>query len=124
MESLKNWWYGTALDASKSTTKMNAVNNQVPEQKNRELSPEELLIKAQNEQQKMQAQMQERQAALMTAAEKVNDAKNMYDLCEQRRMTAVSSGKDSQDYSCEREFAAFKKAFDQQLVLESKVGLS
>ena len=55
------------------------------------------------------------------AAEHVNETKAIYDNCEARRMTAVMNGKDAQDYSCEREFFAFKKAFDVQLALESKM---
>jgi hypothetical protein len=58
---------------------------------------------------------------LLIAVDRVNETKTNYDNCEARRMTAVINGKDAQDYSCEREFAAFKKAFDVQLALESKL---
>lgn len=55
------------------------------------------------------------------AAELVNRTKALYDDCEARRMGAVMNGKDAQDYSCEREFTAFKQAFDIQLAAESRI---
>jgi hypothetical protein len=63
-------------------------------------------------------------AELSKAVDRVNETKSLYDNCEARRMTAVINGKDAQDYSCEREFFAFKKAFDIQLALESKLPTS
>ena len=58
---------------------------------------------------------------LQQAAALVQETKARYDQCESARMSAIMSGKESLDYSCEREFAAFKKAFDKQLQLESKL---
>lgn len=58
--------------------------------------------------------------SLEKAAEYVNSMKQAYDDCEGRRMQAVMNGHDSQEFSCEREFTTFKKAFDVQLAMESK----
>lgn len=58
---------------------------------------------------------------LRKAAERVNETKADYDQCESRRMREVMNGRDLQEISCEREFANFKKAFDVQLMLESRM---
>jgi len=57
---------------------------------------------------------------LEQATERVNMAKAAYDACETARMTATMNGAPPEQYSCEREFVAFTKAFDIQLLVEAK----
>lgn len=65
--------------------------------------------------------MSKQEIELSQAADQVNRFKAAYDQCEHLRMQDVMNGGDSQTYSCEREFESFKKAFDVQLSLESKM---
>ena len=59
--------------------------------------------------------------SLQEAAAEVNQAKALYDNCEVRRMREIANnGTEAEKFSCEREFQAFKKAFDMQLSLEAK----
>jgi len=57
---------------------------------------------------------------LEQATDRVNMAKAAYDACETARMTATMNGAPPEQYSCEREFVAFTKAFDIQLLVEAK----
>ena len=60
--------------------------------------------------------------SLQEAGERTNKLKQAYDDCEYRRMQIVMKGdRDTSEFSCEREFRAFKEAFDAQLAVESKI---
>lgn len=72
---------------------------------------------------KQQQLPNQQELELGQAVDRFNQCKLAYDDCEHRRMQVVMNGGDSQQYSCEREFEAFKQAFDIQLSLESKMPL-
>jgi len=150
MNAIRGWIYGgkpedsgkpqatpapsasTPIDANLSTPVAQA-NPQVTQKPTVSIPPQQQILLpgglplGQPQPIPVQAQQQQRNESsseLHQAVDRVNETKSIYDQCEARRMTAVINGKDAQDYSCEREFAAFKKAFDLQLALESKMPVS
>lgn len=112
MESIKNWWYGSNKQSSSESNKGDANK------------PSETYQQADINRQITDLKQQQgpiTQETLRQATDMVNRTKAIYDECERRRMNVLNTGKDPADYSCEREFDAFKRAFDYQTLIESKV---
>jgi hypothetical protein len=119
MNTVRNWWNGSSSNDAPPTTKAASPNMTGMGEANQTMEVP-IFVKP-VEQSSEKTIYQQKQVDLRESVDKVSETKAGYDQCEQRRMTAVINGKDAQDYSCEREFAAFKKAFDQQLYLESRM---
>ena len=115
MNTIRNWWNGSASESNMAAGNSSAGNSTKSAQSTTQTPS--IAFKASND----NMSVQQRQQEIRDSIDQVNEAKTIYDQCEQRRMTAVMNGKDEKDFSCEREFAAFKKAFDRQLYLDSKM---
>jgi hypothetical protein len=124
MNTVRDWWYGSAAPTNAIGLATQGAPPQDPKQPDIMTSTPTLPVVSDQASVKQEQQRQTDLLQLQQAAEHFNETKALYDTCEQRRMTAVVNGKDAQDYSCEREFAAFKNAFDRQLALESRMPIA